>query len=62
MEPQLSINVYGITLDTDLHFQTHAIDVANRTNKVGYLISKLKKFMNVEETLKTYKLVVRPIL
>ena len=56
MEPQLLINVLGITLYTDLSFQTHAIDVANRTNKVGYLISKLKKFMNVEETLRPTKL------
>ena len=41
---------------------THAIDAAIRSNKLVYLISKLKTFMNFEESLKIYKIIVRPIL
>ena len=44
IESQLSINVLGVALDTDLSFHTHATDVATRANKLVYLISKLKKF------------------
>ena len=62
IESQLSINVLGVALDTDLSFITHATDVATRANNFVYLISKLKKFMNVEESLKTYKIIVRRIL
>ena len=61
IESELSIYVFGVTFDTDLPFQTHAIDVATRSNQFLYLIAKLKKFMSVEETLKNYKILVKHI-
>ena len=62
VESQLSINVLGVTLDTNLSFQTHATETATKANKIVYLLSKLKKYMNVEDSLKTYKILIRPIL
>ena len=62
VESQFSINVLGVTLDTNLSFQTHATGTATKANKIVYLLSKLKKYMNVEDSLKTYKILIRPIL
>ena len=43
IESQLSINVLGVALDTDLSIHTHATDVGTKANKLVYFISKLKK-------------------
>ena len=52
----------GVTLDTNLSFQTHATETATKANKIVYLLSKLKKYMNVEDSLKTYEILIRSIL
>ena len=40
VESQLSINVLGVTLDTNLSFQTHATETATKANRIVYLLSK----------------------
>ena len=62
IETKLSIKVLGVTLDTDLSFHIHANETATKANKVVYLLSELRKYMNVEESLRTYKILIRPIL
>ena len=52
----------GVTLDTNLSFQTHATETATKANKIVYLLSKLKKYMNVEDSIKTYEILIRSIL
>ena len=62
IESTLSTNVLGVHLDTDLSFNTHAIETAKKANKKIYLISKIKKYLTVDDALKAYKTYVRPIL
>ena len=47
-----STNVLGVHLDTDLLFNTHAIETAKKANEKIYLTSKIKKYLTVDDALK----------
>ena len=53
---------WEVTLDTNLSFQPDATDTTTKANRIVYLLPKLKKYMNVEDSLKAHKILIRPIL
>jgi len=62
IESKHSLNLLGVILDSELSLTPQANATASKANKMVYLLSKLKKYMTVENSLKTYKSLIRPIV
>jgi hypothetical protein len=57
-----SLSLLGIKLDPKLDLISHTHSVASKACSLLYLTSKLKKYLNVEQLLQTYTLLIRPRL
>lgn len=57
-----SIELLGVILDQKLSFTPYIQAITSKAYKRIYLLSRFKKFLNLEQTLCTYSTIIRPIL
>ena len=57
-----SIKLLGTELDHKLTFSNHVKRMVNKTTGLLHLLGKLRKYLNVEQALQTYKSIIKPHL
>jgi exonuclease III len=62
IEVQDSLSILGVTLDPALTFSLHTKNIVSKANKLVYLSSKFRKFLNVEQAIKIFQTIIRPIM
>ena len=62
IQSQPNLKILGVILDSNLTFTSQIENITKKSNKLLYLISRAKKYMNVEQALTAYKTTIRPIL
>jgi hypothetical protein len=62
ISPDKTLSLLGVTLDSHLTFDHHISAMCAKTSRLVYLTSKFRKYLNVDEALRTYSTIVRPCL
>ena len=57
-----TLSLLGVTLDSGLTFKQHVDNLSSKANSLIHLTSKFKKVLNIEQSVKVYTSIIRPIL
>lgn len=56
------LTILGVTLDPKLTFNLHIDKITAKANSLTYLFTKIRKYLNVDQSTLTYKSIIRPTL
>ena len=56
------LEILGVPLDYDLSFNSYVSKIFSKCSKLVYLMSKFRRYLNVEQSLRAYTTIVRPII